>query len=100
MVEFRLYYNDNGDVLCYSSDGTGPDNKFIVVDSQTYAEGRVDIKIVDGQIVKKTGKVGISKLVPGTVGIRCTLEDVTIIVDDNYNGETITWKTKQYEYGS
>lgn len=100
MVEFRLYYDDNGDVLCYSSDGTGPNEKYLVIDAQTYAEGRVDIKIIDGIVVKKTGKIGISKLVPNTEGVRCAIEDITIIVDDTYNGETMTWKIKQYEYGS
>ena len=100
MVEFRLYYDDNGNVLCYSADSTGPDEKYITVDAQTYAEGRVDIRIVDGKIVKQSTMITISKLVPAMDGIRCAVEDVNIIVPDDYAGDTVNWKTTQYEYGS
>lgn len=100
MVEFRLYYDDNGDVLCYSSDGTGPNANYIIVDKHIYAEGRVDIKIVDGEVVKKSSKIIITKMVPDISGVRCTTEDITIIVDTDYTGNTMNWKTKTYEYGS
>ena len=99
MVEFRLYYDDNGNVLCYSADSTGPDANYIIVDTQVYAEGRVDIKVVDGKITKPSGRLVISKMIPDNEGTRCAIEDITIIVTDEYSGETMNWKSKQYEYG-
>ena len=100
MVEFRLYYDDNGDVLCYSSDGTGPNAKYMIVDSHVYAEGRIDIKIINGIIMRKSSKITISKMIPDISGTRCSAQDINIIVDDSYDGETMNWKTKTYEYGS
>ena len=94
MVEFRLYYDDNGDVLFYTCDK--PEGKFIVIDSQTYAECRHDIKIIDGKIFKKSDGIIIHKLVPSDNGIKCSKHDINIIVDDSI--EHTTWNTKTYEF--
>jgi len=48
-VEFRLYYDDNGSVLFYTCEK--PEGKYIVIDSLVYAACRMDIKIVDGNII-------------------------------------------------
>ena len=96
MVEFRLYYDDNGNVLCYTCDK--PEGNYIVVDRLTYAECRFDIKVLDSKIIKSNEGAIITKLVPSLSGTRCTKEDVAIIVRDGYSGDTILWNTKQYEY--
>lgn len=95
MVEFRLYYDDNGNVLCYSCDK--PEGNYIVIDAQTYAECRFDIKVIDGKIIKKTAYT-ISKLIQSDTGTRCVKDDCTIVVDTTYNGDTICWTLKTYEY--
>ena len=95
MVEYRLYYDDNGDVICYTCDPV--EGKYIVVDRQTFAECRPDIKVIDGRIVKKSETHVITKMVRGK-GITCTKEDINIIVDDAYNGPTEEWKLKIYEF--
>lgn len=95
MVEFRLYYDDNGDVLYYTCDN--PIGNFIVIDAQTYAECRFDIKVIDDKIVKQN-RYTIMKLVPYKEGTECIAEDVTIIADVNYTGSTIKWKLKVNEY--
>lgn len=95
MVEFRLYYDDNGDVLYYTCDN--PIGNFIIIDAQTYAECRFDIKIIEGKIVKQN-RYSIMKLVPDSEGTNCIAEDVTIIADENYIGNTIKWKLKVNEY--
>jgi len=95
MVEFRLYYDDNGDIICYSCENL--EGNYLVIDAQTYAECRFDLRVIDGELVKLSSKVNIIKLVPDKSGISCPIEDNAIIVDDSYSGETLKWKTKIYE---
>ena len=92
--EFRLYYNDRGDVLFYTCEK--PIGNYVVIDSDTYAQGRPDVKVVDGKIVGAiTGSV-VSKLIQDDSGTTCATEDLSIIVDDSYNNIT-KWKLKTYE---
>ncbi len=46
--EFRLYYDENGNVLFYTCEK--PMGNFIIVSSQVYFESRVDLKVIDGKI--------------------------------------------------
>ena len=95
MVEYRLYYDDNGDVICYTCDPV--EGKYIVIDRQTFAECRPDIKVIDSRIVKKSETHVITKMVKGN-GITCAKEDINIIVNDEHNGPTEEWKLKIYEF--
>lgn len=95
MVEFRLYYDDNGDYICYTCEDL--EGNYIVVDSQTYAEGRPDVKVINGELIKPSNRVNIVKLVIGDEGTTCSEEDITIIVDDRYVGPVLKWKEKLYE---
>lgn len=96
--EFRLYYDENGRVLFYTCDK--PDGDFIVIDSQTYAEARPDIRILDGIIHKASEFLVISKLIREDTGTTCAIEDISIIVDSGYTGKTQTWKavTNEFKY--
>lgn len=96
MVEFRLYYDDQGNVLCYSCENL--EGNYLIIDAQTYAECRFDIRVVNNQIVKLANKINTIKVVPSTTGIICPIEDNAIIVDESYDGETIRWETKIYEF--
>jgi len=95
MVEFRLYYDENGDVLFYTCEDL-PGN-YIVVDAQTYAECRFDIRIVEQKIVKLAGKINFIKVVPNVNGVRCAYEDNAILVDEDYLGKVCRWEAKIYE---
>jgi len=93
--EFRLYYDEKGHVLFYTCDK--PEGNYIVIDAATFAEGRPDVRVIDGKILNiKSGSV-ISKLIPDTSGIRCAAEDISIVVDENYTDNTNTWNLKTYE---
>lgn len=93
--EFRLYYDDNGDVICYSSDNTVYPYKYVVIDAKTYAEGRPDLKVINEKIVRKTSRKFISKYVKSNEGIKCLRDDISIIATDEKN--TTTWKFEVYE---
>jgi len=92
---FRLYYDEKGKVLHYTTEDL-PGNH-IVIDSQTFAESRYDIRVIDGQIVKNVNYIIVEKLVPSNNGTPCHPYDVSIIVDENYINKKC-WSVKVYEY--
>lgn len=94
-VEFRLYYDDEGKVLFYS--GQEQEGKFIVVDSQTYAEGRMDLRIVNDKIVRTQDSAVVAKLKPNTIeGISCHKDDISIVVSERFKHKQ-KWKLNIYE---
>jgi hypothetical protein len=89
LPEFRLYYDDNGDVLFYTCEK--PEGKYIVIDLMTYHACRNDVKVVDGKLVSKSVLVYISKIVHGDKGTSCHRDDVSIVYD---SGDSIKWQLK------
>lgn len=93
--ELRLYYDDQGKVICYSCDKTLQGN-YIVVDAQTYAEGRPDVKVIDGEICRAQPEQVVFKLMPNEhEGKNCHPEDVSVIVTTNT--KSTKWKLTNYE---
>lgn len=93
LPEFRLYYNDTGQVLFYTCDKV--DGNYIVIDSECYFQSRFDIKIIDGKIVSIYDKQIITKLVPSEEeGTSCHPKDISII----YTGkDEKKWRVKVNE---
>jgi len=92
---FRLYYDEHGKVLYYTTEDL-PGN-YIVIDSQTFAESRYDIRVIDGTIVKNINYVIVEKLVPSDIGVPCHVDDISIIVDEDTIDKK-RWSVKVYEY--
>jgi hypothetical protein len=90
--EFRLYYDNKGNVICYTCEKLTEGN-YIVIDALTFAESRPDVRVVNGKLVKASAGAVISKLHPDVEGILCEQEDVSILTDKN--GQY--WKLKTYE---
>ena len=86
---YRLYYNDAGQPTAYSMEDL-PGN-YIKIDQKTYAEGRKDVIIKGGKVIKLNSISNIYKLVPADEGIECDAEDITII------GAGQHWTLKKYE---
>lgn len=93
--EFRLYYDDTGKVLFYTCEK--PEGNYIIVDSVTYAASRPDIRVIDGKISTVTPSAVVSKLMPKDTGTLCLEEDISIIVDEKYEGNITKWKLTVYE---
>jgi hypothetical protein len=89
LPEFRLYYDDNGDVLFYTCEK--PEGKYIVIDLMTYHACRHDVKVVDSKLVSKSVLVYISKIVHGDKGTACHRDDVSIVYDSS---DSIKWQLK------
>lgn len=77
--EFRLYYDNRGNVLFYTCEK--PDGDYIVIDALTFAEARPDIRIVDGRIVRDCNSMLSSRLHLDTDGTLCEIEDVSVITE-------------------
>jgi hypothetical protein len=92
--EFRLYYDERGNVLFYTCEK--PEGNYVVIDEDTYAQCRPDIKIINGKIAVAISGSIVSKLIHDDNGTSCASEDLSIIVDDSYDNIT-KWKLKTYE---
>ena len=95
--EFRLYYDDQGKVLFYTCEK--PEGNYITIDRQTYAEMRLDLRVINGVISRAMPNAVVSKLMPGDDedSTICHSSDISIIVDSDYTGDTTKWKLKTYE---
>jgi hypothetical protein len=75
--EFRLYYDDAGNVTYYSMEDLP--GTFLVIDRLTFDQQRFDIKVKDGKIVKLNHPASW-KLAPAAEGTACHPSDVSIVV--------------------
>ena len=97
-IEFRVYYNETtGNVICYTCEKL-EEGSYLLVNGDIFAEARMDVKVIEGELIKNDDGLFITKLIPGDTGVLCSTEDVTIIVDEEYTGNTMYWSTKQYEF--
>ena len=78
-TEFRLYYDDKGQVVTYTCEQL--EGNYIVIDATTFAESRPDVRVVDGRLVHSSSNVVISRLYPDKTGVLCEAEDVSIITE-------------------
>ena len=93
--EFRLYYDEHGEVICYTGDKSVQGN-YIIIDAMTFIEARPDVRVIDGKVSRFKAEAVVHKLMPNTVeGISCHTEDISIIVDASE--EHTKWKLKTYE---
>lgn len=93
-VEFRLYYNADGNVICYTCEQLEGD--YIIVDAQTYAEARQDVQVVDGKVTRIVPKVMISKLKPSSTGTITLKEDISIVCEEE-SDNTQKWNLVSHE---
>lgn len=89
--EFRLYYDERGNVITYTCEKL--EGNYIVIDAMTFAEARPDVKVADGKVVRVGTGAVISRLYPDTEGVMCEKEDISIVT--NKDGQY--WKLKTYE---
>ena len=94
--EFRLYYDELGNIICYSGDKF--EGNYIVIDAQTFAEGRHDLRVIDGKVIKNSSHATIVRLTPGKTGTLCATEDLSVIVAEDDEVEKQYWKLTVYEF--
>lgn len=95
-IEFRLYYDDKGKVICYTCEHL--EGNYIVIDAETYASGRPDVRVIDGKISTVAPSAIVTKLIADEHdGTECAYEDVSIVVDSSYTGKKQKWKLDIHE---
>ena len=87
--EYRLYYDDEGNVVKYSTNNEP--GKYIVISQLDHAQGRYDVKVKNGKIVNPNKITGYRKLIPSNQGVETSVDDVTIITQGQH------WETKYYD---
>lgn len=90
-VFYRVYYNDDGSVICYTMEDLP--GKYIEIDQHTYALSKPNVRVVNEQLVEIVPKPIIRKLTPGEHGIACHPADICVVVNDS----TIKWSIKTNE---
>ena len=91
-LEFRLYYNEEGVVICYTSEKL-PGN-YLIITPEQFAEARPDVKIVDGKIVQTNKQSHIFKYTKNELdGIATSKYDINILSTQ----ESVFWKIETYE---
>lgn len=78
-VFYRLYYSDDGSLVCYSMEQLS--HNYIEIDADLFALQPHNIKIVDGKI-KYIISVPTQKLIPGDKGTPCDPRDICVVVPD------------------
>lgn len=90
--QLRLYYDSTGSVTTYTCENL--DGNYIVVSPEVYSQARMDIKVVDGEIVYPANKLIIGKLVKKISGTTKTSKyDINVLVDNDCN----YWSYEQRE---
>lgn len=94
-TEYRLYYNESGEPLFYTTEQL--DGNYIVIDEDTYHEGNYHgVRVVDDQL-QKLSPVSTVKLTPTSkIEGTCCHSNNVAIVSANKNGQY--WKLKTHEY--
>jgi hypothetical protein len=81
-VFYRLYHNDDGTPILYSMDQLP--HAYVEIDSKTFWNANMSVRVVDGKLIFKTPGVTVNKLKPSDlVGTACSPNDVCIIVPEN-----------------
>ena len=78
--EYRLYYDENGLPLFYSSEDLP--GLYVVVDQDTFLNGPKNIRVIDGKIVEAQ-IYWTKKIIPSSQGVSCDPWDVCVVVDQD-----------------
>lgn len=79
VLEYRLYYNQDGMPLCYSMDELP--GKYVKVDAEIFALRPWNVKVVDDNLILIDPPVTVQKLQPNQqAGTPCHPQDVCVVV--------------------
>ena len=93
-IEYRLYHDENGFPLFFSSEDV-PGN-YIVVDQDTFLRSSSNIRVVDGKLKVYYTAFG-KKLVPSDIGTACDPSDICVVVADDQPHTKWTLKHQEIE---
>jgi hypothetical protein len=81
-VSYRLYYNDDGSVICYTMEDLP--GTYIEVDLQEYLVASCNVRVVDKKLIHLPTAILVTKLQPNlSTGTACDPQDVCVVVNEN-----------------
>ena len=80
-VDYRIYYNEQGELLFYSMEDRP--GTYISIDAETFARSATNVVVQDGKLFEIVSTTTV-KLKPGNTGTPCHPDDVTIVVPDTH----------------
>lgn len=80
LVFYRLYYNDQGQPVCYSMEDL-PGN-YIDIDAETFARAPTNVQVVNGKLKYITVRTS-AKLEPAHTGTQCHPQNISVVVGAN-----------------
>jgi hypothetical protein len=92
---YKLYYDDNGKVITYSTEDLP--GQYIEITKEQYAEARHDVIVKAGKIIFTHMRSHVFKLEKSSSGIKCSKYDISIISDTDDNRDSQHWKQVAYE---
>ena len=88
-VFWRLYYNDQGEPVCYSMEDLS--GNYIDIDAETFGLAPANVRVVDNKLKYITTRTS-DKLVPSTTGTLCHPQNVAVVVTQHGT----YWRKKTY----
>lgn len=98
MTELRLYYDNEGRVICYATENLP--GQYIVIDAKIFAQARPDVRVIDGKVVLPNSII-TQKIVANVHGdLICAGDDVSIIMNENFPVPIKRWSVKTCEHNN
>ena len=95
-VFYRLYYDAQGLPVCYTMEDLP--GQYIEVDRDTYVQGSLNVRIINGQFKQLQQSMIVDKLQPSNTGTPCDPRDVCVVVSQQ--NPCIFWNSKHNEITS
>ena len=90
-LEFRIYHDEHGDIVCYSMEDLA--GHYIVTDQHTFNQFRMDLKVRDGKLIKITHSASWHLVHCDSAEYACHARDVTVLVPHDHADKT-HWKVE------
>ena len=80
-VDYRIYYNEQGELLFYSMDDVP--GTYISIDADAFARSATNVVVQDGRLFEIVNTTTV-KLQPSDTGTPCDTNDVSIVVPETH----------------
>ena len=80
-VDYRIYYNEQGELLFYSMDDVP--GTYISIDADAFARSATNVVVQDGRLFEIVNTTTV-KLQPSDTGTPCHPDDVCIVVPETH----------------
>jgi hypothetical protein len=80
-VDYRIYYNEQGELLFYSMDDLP--GTYISIDADAFARCATNVVVQDGKLFEIVSTTTV-KLQPSDTGTPCHPDDVSIVVPETH----------------